>query len=110
LSNILALHQKLGFNSALKEEEGTTMSPKPKSAGQKAAQTRKRRAAAKKAATTRKRRAAGQKAARTRSRKAAAKKAAATRKQKVQAPPAKPPASEAMPPSELPPGTESSGK
>ena len=78
------------------------MSPKRKSAGnkaaatrkrnaakrtiaaEKAALTRKRRAAAKKAVATKKHRAAGRKAAMTRMRRAAASKAAATRAQKTQ--------------------------
>jgi len=67
------------------------MSPKRKTAGQKAAATRKRQAAGKKAAATRKHRAAGNKAAATRKRRAAVKKAAASRarkKQGVIAPPA----------------------
>ena len=67
------------------------MSAKSKSAGKKAAATRKRRAAGKKAAATRKHRAAGKKAAKTtRVRRAAAKGAASTRarkKQEVVAPP-----------------------
>jgi hypothetical protein len=67
------------------------MSPKHKSAGQKAAEARKRRAAGKMAAAKRKHRAAGKKAAKTRVRKAAATKAASTRARKKQefvAPPA----------------------
>jgi hypothetical protein len=67
------------------------MSPKRKTAGKKAAATRKRQAAGKKAAATRKHRAAGKKAAATRKRRAAAKKAVATRvrkKQEAVAPPA----------------------
>jgi hypothetical protein len=66
------------------------MSPKRKTAGKKAAATRKLRAAGKKAAATRKHHAAGKKAAKTRVGKAAAKKAASTRarkKQEVVAPP-----------------------
>jgi len=63
------------------------MSPKRKSAGQKAAATRKRnaakrRSAAKKAVLTRTRRAAGRKAAKTRMRRAAGRKAVATRTQR----------------------------
>ena len=63
------------------------MSPMRKTAGKKAAATRKRnaarrQAAAKKAASTRKSRAAGKKAAKTRTRPAAARKAAATRARK----------------------------
>ena len=78
------------------------MSPKRKTAGQKAAQTRKRsdakrravgekaaltrkrRAAAKKAVATHKHRAAGVKTAKTSGRRAAARKTAATRAQKKQ--------------------------
>ncbi len=66
------------------------MSPKAKSAGKKAAATRKHRAAGRKAAATRKHRAAGKKAAKTRVRKAAAKKAAATRAHKKQVAAAQP--------------------
>jgi uncharacterized protein YuzE len=55
------------------------LSPKRKTAGKKAAATRKHRAAGKRAAATRKRRTAGKKAAKTRVRKTAAKNAAATR-------------------------------
>ena len=55
------------------------MAPNRKTAGQKAAATRKRRATARKAARTRTRRAAGRKAAITRSRRAGARKAAVTR-------------------------------
>ncbi len=63
------------------------MSPVRKTAGRKAATTRKRnaakrQAAAKKAASTSKRRAAGKKAAKTSTRRAAARKAAATRARK----------------------------
>ena len=61
------------------------MSPKRKSAGKKAASTRRRRAAGKKAAATRKHRAAGRKAAATRTRRAAPRKAAATRSRKKEA-------------------------
>jgi hypothetical protein len=61
------------------------MSPKAKSAGKKAAATRKHRAAGRKAAATHKHRAAGKKAAKTRVRKAAAKKAAAIRARKKRA-------------------------
>jgi hypothetical protein len=67
------------------------MSPKRKTAGKKAAETRKRQAAGKKAAATRKHRAAGKKASATRKRRAGAKKAVATRvrkKQEAAAPPA----------------------
>jgi hypothetical protein len=60
------------------------MSPKRKTAGKKAAETRKRRAAGKKAAATRKHRAAGKKAAATRKRRAAAKKAVVTSVRKKQ--------------------------
>ena len=63
------------------EEE---MSPKRKSAGKKAAATRKRSAAFRKAAAMRKHRAAGRKAAATRKRRTAGRKAAATRAQKKQ--------------------------
>jgi hypothetical protein len=60
------------------------VSPKRKSAGKKAAAT-KRRAAARKAVATRKHRAAGRKAAKTRVRQGAARKAAATRSRKKEA-------------------------
>ena len=89
------------------------MSPKRKSAGKKAASTRKRRAAAKKAVATRKHRAAGRKAARTRTRRAAASKAAATRARKkeeavlaqpvqVEEPPAPEPEVQATPETSIP--------
>ena len=74
-----------------KQEYGGRDEPKRKTAGQKAAATRKRQAAGKKAAATRKHRAAGKKAAATRKRRVAAKKAVATRvrkKQEAVAPPA----------------------
>ena len=60
------------------------MSPKRKSAGKKAAAT-KRGAAARKAVATRKHRAAGRKAAKTRVRQGAARKAAATGSRKKEA-------------------------
>jgi hypothetical protein len=72
------------------ELAGGDMSPMRKTAGQKAAATRKRnaakrQAATKKAASTRKLRTAGKKAARTRTRREAARKAAATRTRKKEA-------------------------
>jgi hypothetical protein len=88
------------FNSMPQELAGGDMSPIRKTAGQKAAATRKRnaakhraaaekvaltrrhRAAGKKAAATRKHRAAGRKAAKTRTRRASARKAATTRARK----------------------------
>jgi len=88
------------------------MSPKRKSAGKKAASTRRRRAAGKKAAATRKHRAAGRKAAATRTRRAAPRKAAATRSRKkeaaltqpvqVQEPPAPEPQVQATPETSIP--------
>jgi len=88
------------------------MSPKRKSAGKKAASTRRRRAAGKKAAATRKHRAAGRKAATTRTRRAAPRKAAATRSRKkeaaltqpvqVQEPPAPEPQVQATPETSIP--------
>jgi hypothetical protein len=90
----------LRFNAVPQELAGGDMSPIRKTAGQKAAATRKRkaakhraaagkaaltrtrRAAGKKAAATRKHRAAGRKAAKTRTRRASARKAAATRARK----------------------------
>ncbi len=70
------------------------MSPKRKSAGKKAAQTRKRRAAGKKAAASRKHRAASTKAAKTKKHRAAGTKAAATRATKKQEPVVPPPTAE----------------
>ena len=96
-SAFLASLPGFGFNAVPADRVGGDMSPKRKTAGQKAALTRKRRAAAKKAVATRKHRAAGQEAAKTRSRRAAARKAAATRAQKQQAPQ---PPTEPRPPAE----------
>jgi len=72
------------FNAVPQELAGGNMSPMRKTAGRKAAATRKRnaakrQAAAKKATLTRKRRAAGKKAAATRRHRAAGQKAARTR-------------------------------
>ena len=89
------------------------MSPVRKTAGQKAAATRKRNAAGKKAAATRKHRAAGRKAAKTRTRRASARKAATTRARKkeevaltqpvqVQEPPAPEPQVQATPETSIP--------
>ena len=89
------------------------MSPVRKTAGQKAAATRKRNAAVKKAAATRKHRAAGRKAARTRTRRATATKPVATRARKkeeavliqpvqVQEPPAREPQVRAIPETPIP--------
>jgi hypothetical protein len=80
----------LRFNSVPQELAGGNMSPTRKTAGQKAAATRKRnsvkrQAAAKKAAATRKRRAAGNKVAATRKHRAAGRKAAATRTRRASA-------------------------
>jgi hypothetical protein len=100
---MLACLINFSSNAEPQELAGGNMSPKRKTAGRKAAATRKRnaarrQAAAKKAASTRKWRAAGKKAAKTRTRRASARKAAATRARKkeaaltqpvqVQAPPA----------------------
>jgi hypothetical protein len=119
------------FNAVPQELAGGNMSPMRKTAGQKAAATRKdnsakrqaaagkaaltrrRRAAGKKAAATRKQRAAGLKAARTRTRRATARKAAATRARKkeeaaltqpvqVQEPPAPEPQVQATPETTIP--------
>ena len=96
------------FNAVPQELAGGNISPMRKTAGQKAAATRKRnaarrqaaakkaastrksRAAGKKAAVTRKHRAAGRKAAATRTRRASARKAAATRSRKKEAAPVQP--------------------
>jgi hypothetical protein len=119
------------FDAVPQELAGGNMSPMRKTAGQKAAATRKdnaakcqaaagkaaltrrRRAAGKKAAATRKQRAAGLKAARTRTRRATARKAAATRARKkeeaaltqpvqVQEPPAPEPQVQATPETTIP--------
>jgi len=119
------------FNAVPQELAGGNMSPMRKTAGRKAAATRKRnaakgqatakkaaltrrrRAAGKKAAATRKQRAAGLKAARTRTRRATARKAAATRARKkeeaaltqpvqVQEPPAPEPQVQATPETTIP--------
>jgi hypothetical protein len=118
-------------NAGPQELAGGDMSPIRKTAGQKAAATRKRntakrraaaeksastrrrRAAGKKAAVTRKHRAAGRKAARTRTRRASARKAVATRARKkeqaaltqpveVQEPPAPEPEVQATPETPIP--------
>jgi hypothetical protein len=78
------------FNAVPQELAGGNMSPMRKTAGRKAAATRKRnaakrQAAAKKTASTRKLRAAGKKAAATRKRRAAGRKAAATRTRRATA-------------------------
>ena len=89
------------------------MSPVRKTAGQKAAATRKHNAAGKKAAATRKHRAVGRKAVRTRTRRATATKAAATRVRKkeeaalsqpvqVQEPPVPEPQVQATPETTIP--------
>jgi hypothetical protein len=75
------------FNAVPQELARGNMSPMRKTAGRKAAATRKhnaakRKAAAKKAASTRKSRAAGKKVAKTSVRQGAARKAAATRRKK----------------------------
>jgi hypothetical protein len=119
------------FNAVPQELAGGDMSPIRKTAGQKAAATRKRntakhraaaeksaltrrrRAAGRKAAATRKHRAAGRKAAKTRTRRASARKAAATRARKkeevaptqpvqVQEPPAPEPQVQATPETTIP--------
>jgi endonuclease III len=119
------------FSAVPQELAGGNMSPMRKTAGQKAAATRKRNAAkrqaaakkaastrkwgsaGKKAAATRKLRAAGQKAAKTRTRRAAARKAAATRASKkeqaaftqpaqVQEPPAPEPQVQTAPETSIP--------
>jgi hypothetical protein len=118
-------------NALPSELAGENMSPSRKTAGRKAAATRKRnaakrqaaakkaastrksRAAGKKAAATRKHRAAGRKAAKTRVRRAAARKAAATRTRKkeeaaltqavqIQEPPAPEPQVQATPETSIP--------
>jgi hypothetical protein len=106
-----------GFNAVPQELAGGNMSPMRKTAGQKAAATRKRNAAkrqgaAKKAASARKGRAAGKKAAKTRTRRASARKAATTRAHKkeaaltqpvqVQEPPAPEPEVQATPETSIP--------
>jgi hypothetical protein len=129
-SKVLACLMIFRFNAVPQELAGGNMSPMRKTAGQKAAATRKRnaakrrtaaekatltrrhRAAGKKAAATRKHRAAGHKAARTRARRAAARKAATTRARKkgevvltpvqVQEPPAPEPQVQAIPESPIP--------
>jgi hypothetical protein len=78
------------FNAVPQELAGGKMSPMSKTAGKKAAATRKRnaakrQAAGKKAASTRKGRAAGKKAAATRKHRAAGRKAAATRARRASA-------------------------
>ncbi len=78
-SSALMRSQKQNFHAKGEER----MSPKAKSAGRKAAQTRKRRAAGKKAAAKRKHRAAGIKAAAKRKHRAAGIKAAAKRKHRA---------------------------
>jgi hypothetical protein len=119
------------FNAVPQELAGGNMSPTRKTAGRKAAATRKRnaanrqaaakkaaltrrrRSAGKKAAATRKHRAAGRKAAKTRTRRASARKAAATRAHKkeevapaqpvqVQEPPAPEPHVQATPETSIP--------
>jgi hypothetical protein len=118
------------FNAVPQELAGGNMRPIRKTAGRKAAATRKRnaakrqaaakkaastrkwRAAGKKAAATRRRRAAGQKAARTRVRRRAARKLTVTRARKkesalnqpvqVQAPPAAEPQVQAAPQTSIP--------
>jgi hypothetical protein len=105
------------FNAFPQELAGGNMSPMRKTAGRKAAATRKRnaarrQAAAKRAASTRKARTAGKKAAKTRVRLGAARKAAATRARKkeavltqpvqVQAPPAPEPEVRATPQTSIP--------
>src|ERR1700730_5266285 len=87
---MLACLINFSSNAGPQELAGGNMSPMRKTAGQKAAATRKRnsakrQAAAKKAASTRKWRAAGKKAAKTRTRRAAARKAATTRARKKEA-------------------------
>jgi hypothetical protein len=128
---MLACLTNFSSNAGPQELAGGNMSPNRKTAGQKAAATRKRnaakhraatekaaltrrhRASGKKAAVTRKHRAAGRKAAATRTRRAAAKKAAATRARKkeeaaptqpveVQEPPAPEPQVQATPETSIP--------
>jgi hypothetical protein len=104
-------------NPGPQELAGGDMSPIRKTAGQKAAATRKRnaakhRAAAEKTALTRRRGAAGKKAAVTRKHRAAGRKAAATRARKkeaaltqpvqVQEPPAPEPQVQATPETTIP--------
>src|SRR6266478_3646073 len=81
---MLACLMNFRFNAVPQELAGGNMSPMRKTAGRKAAATRKRnaakrQAAAKKAASTRKRRPAGKKATATRKHLAAGQKAAKTR-------------------------------
>jgi len=89
------------------------MSPKRKSAGKKAAATRRRRAVARKVVATRKHQAAGRKAAKTLTRRGAARKVATTRARKkeeavltqpvqVQEPPAPEPQTQATPETSIP--------
>jgi hypothetical protein len=128
---MLACLINFSSNAGPQELAGGDMSPIRKTAGQKAAATRKRkaakhraaaektaltrrrRAAGKKAAVTRKHRAAGRKAAATRTRRASARKAAATRTRKkeeaaptqpvqVQEPPAPEPQVHATPETSIP--------
>jgi hypothetical protein len=115
---MLACLINFSSNAGPQELAGGNMSPMRKTAGQKAAATRKRnsakrQAAAKKAALTRKRHAPGKKAARTRTRQATARKAAATRARKkeeaaltqpvqVQEPPAPEPEVQATPETSIP--------
>jgi hypothetical protein len=114
---MLACLINFSSNAGPQELAGGNMSPMRKTAGQKAAATRKRnsakrQAAAKKAASTRKWRAAGKKAAKTRTRRASARKAAATRVRKkeaaltqpvqVQEPPAPEPQVQATPETSIP--------
>jgi hypothetical protein len=114
---MLACLMNFGSNAGPQELDGGNMSPMRKTAGRKAAATRKRnaakrQAAAKKAASTRKGRAAGKKAAKTRTRRASARKAAATRARKkevaltqpvqVQEPPAPEPQVQATPETSIP--------
>jgi hypothetical protein len=114
---MLACLMNFSSNAGPQELAGGNMSPMRKTAGQKAATTRKRnaakrQAAAKKAASTRKGRAAGKKAAKTRTRRATTRKAAATRARKkevaltqpvqVQEPPAPEPQVQATPETSIP--------